>query len=188
MAMAPTGESVWKALVTPGACWTLPNVKDGKPSTDDVIIVENYDARRVGDAEVAKLRFTRVSPGNEEIVSDREHLPGQIAVTKAGVWFFDRKLDDQTIGREMKKPPTYAERPRDLAPSKAGKWQFVRQTKTAKGPIACIGHEQPRADGGCEDTCAGMVCFSSTAGVVLLDGTASPNLERFTQSGWNITP
>lgn len=186
--MVPTGESFWKALVVPGACWTLPNFNSNKPNTDDVIIVENYDARRVGDAEVAKLRFTRVSPGNEVNVSDKEHLPGQIAVTKAGVWFFDRKLDDQTIGREMKKPPTHAERPRDLAPSKAGKWQFVRNARTAKGPIACIGHEQPRAGGGCEDTCEGMVCFSSTAGVVLLEGTASPNFERFMQPGWDITP
>ncbi len=46
-----------------------------------------------------------------------------------------------------------------------------------------IVHAHPR-DGTCEDSCTGDVCFSSTAGIASVSGTAAPGFALYEQASF----
>jgi hypothetical protein len=73
----------WKVLVKPHAPWAL--IEDqSKPFK---IVVETYDIRKVGDADVARLRWTWVD-GKEKSEPNRcDDCFWQGAVTNAGLYF-----------------------------------------------------------------------------------------------------
>lgn len=183
-AMAAADEPFWHILAQPGGCWTLVPV-DGEPAR--TLVIEAYDARMVGDADVARLRLTyNAEQGPTGEFGDQDHWPRQVAVTKKGVWFLDVKADDQAVGRALQKAPTYVDAPRPVEPTKANNWQWIRKAKTAKGDVLCFGHEVPRGTGQCEDTCDGMICVARTGGFVVAEGTSAPWFGTFRQKGWDI--
>jgi hypothetical protein len=183
-AMAATDEPFWHILAQPGGCWTLLPT-DGDP--ERTLVIEAYDARMVGDADVARLRLWYNSDqGPTNDFGDADHWPRQVAVTKKGIWFLDVKADDQAIGRALHKAPTHVDAPRPMEPAKANNWQWIRKAKTAKGEVLCYGHETPRDTGKCEDTCDGMICVSRTGGFVVAEGTSAPFFGTFRQKGWDI--
>ena len=178
-ALAPTEGAAWRAVVQPGACFTLKNVgvagKAGPPG--DVLVIESYDVRRVDDAEVARLRVTHATPTEQGGVSGLPDLPQQLAVTSKGVWMLDRKVDDPGVTKALGKGPTYAADPRSQEPTKANKYAFVRKGHNAKGDVICVGRDQPKPE--CTEACTSMVCFSVQSGVVLVEGAASPTGDTF---------
>jgi hypothetical protein len=183
-AMPPEDGGSWRALVSPRACWTLTNFKGGKANAADTVVIETYDARRVGDGDVAKLRYTRATSEGESDLNGNELLPAQVAVTDKGVYFFDRRADDGAIGQAMKKAPTHAEPPKPMDPDKKTGWKFLRVKNTPHGEVVCIGQELPKSEAKCGDACDGTVCVSAKAGIVVLEGTASPTGDVFVREGY----
>ncbi len=57
------GKGFWKILVKPGAKWTLYDwfdelaVKGGEKREIGTLTIETYDVRKIGDADVARLRW-----------------------------------------------------------------------------------------------------------------------------------
>ena len=169
--------SLWRPLVTRGARFTLLNYNTpSQPSTDDAILVEVTDVRPVAGAAIARLSWRL---GTED-VSDREHIPVQIAVKGADAWFLPAEADDAAVATALAGPPSYRDPQPDVAPTADNGYRFAQTTGTAFGPVTCVGHLRPQGDE-CEDTCSGMVCFSPDLGIVAVEGTASPNFELYAQ-------
>jgi hypothetical protein len=178
-AMAAADEPFWHILAQPGACWTLTS---DDPARD--LVVEAYDARMVGDADVARLRVTYNGPSGPEDLGGRDGWPQQVAVTKKGAWFLDRKADDPAITKALGKAPTYADAPHLVEPGKTGKAIFVRKGKTARGEIICFGHEASADPGPCPGGCRASLCVSRTGGFVVAEGDVTPTGGRFVQRGY----
>lgn len=178
-ALAPTEGTAWRALVQPGACFTLKNMgqagKAGPPG--DVLVVESYDVRRVDDAEVARLRVTHATPTEQAAANGLADVPEQIAVTAKGAWVLDKKADDAAITKAMSKAPTWPAEPRPGEATKASKWSFAKHGHNAKGDVLCVGHDKPKAE--CTEACASLVCVSVASGVVMVEGASSPTGDTF---------
>jgi hypothetical protein len=181
VAMAPLDEPFWHVLAQPGSCWSIVPA-EGDPARD--IVIEAYDARRVGDADVARLRVTYNGPSGPEDLSERDPWPQQVAVGAKGVWFVPKKADDKAIDAAMSKPATHLLTPRPAEPAKANKWRFLRKGTSPKGEVACIGYEIPKGE--CTEACMASVCVSHTGGIVLAEGAATPTGGAFAQRGVRV--
>jgi hypothetical protein len=171
---------LWQPLVAASTTWKLINYNiRTEPNEDDAVIVTNYDLRRVGSAAVARLRWK--TSGGED-VGDGEHLPQQVAVSGNKVWFLPLNAEDAAVSQALARKPTFVDPPAEVHPTRKNKWRWVHTSSGKNGPITCVGHYQPQGDD-CEDTCAGMVCFSAKYGVVAVEGTSSPNFEYYALKG-----
>src|SRR5438105_15013526 len=80
---AAPAKGFWKILVTPGAKWVLePHGEEGTSVPSEKITIETYDVRKIGDADVARLRWTAVEGKEGRAYNDgADDLLTQVAVT-----------------------------------------------------------------------------------------------------------
>ncbi len=175
---APKG--IWRVLVRSNARWVLPNSFDKE---HDSVVEETYDVRKVGGADVARLRWTHVWGKGERERSDLGGSDGhvtQVAVTDAGLYLLDAQLDDAAVAKALEKKPARSDPPR---PYEGTRQNHGRYLHIEEGPRVCMGAGPLPGAGDCEDVCFGELCISPTEGVVSLDGTWAPNNGSYARKG-----
>ncbi len=183
VAFAPTseakpGKDFWKILTKP-AKWVLADTS--AEEKDRSVTFEIYDARKVGDADVARIRITeRWGPGKTDMndVSGTA-LPVQVAVTAKGLYFLNDTKDDAKITAVLAGKPTRSSPPKAYKGTKVNNGRYLH----VEGDVVCMGEEPLPGAGMCADICEGEVCISATDGVVSLHGTFSPNHDDYAQKG-----
>jgi len=167
---APKG--FWKVLVKPNAKWVLHDtIGDDKKAT---VTVETYDVRKVGGADVARLRWTMTSGDGkfkEDAALGGSLTPTQVAVTAKGIYLLDASMDDAKIQKALKGKPSRSDPPKSYKGTKKNDGRFLR----VDGDVVCMGEEPLPGAGDCEDICEGEVCYSATEGVISLSGTIAPS-------------
>jgi len=176
-AKAPS-KDFWKILVKPKAKWVL--VRDNADkSSKERIEVETYDVRKVGDADVARLRWTHYEPdgSKEDIGATDSGKPTQVAVTAAGMFLLNAENDDAKVAERLKGKPSRSSPPKPYAGTTKNNGRYLAIDDAGN---VCMGFA-PTADSEreCEDTCEGEVCISETRGVVELSGTYAPSFEIY---------
>jgi len=168
------GKDFWKILVKPKATWTLVNSTDDGKSK---LVVETYDVRKVGDADVARIRWTYVhSDGaKEDVGATEEGKPTQVAVTDKGLFLLNATNDDAKIVERLKDKPSRSSPPKEYKGNATNRGRYLAISDDG---VVCMG-EAPRTADQCEDTCDGWVCVSETDGVVEVSGTMAPGLDHF---------
>jgi hypothetical protein len=173
---------IWRVLVTPGAKWVLYNTfveqKDARPT----LTVETGDVRKVGAADVARLKWTWAGLGASD-----EHtvgVPGQVAVTQAGVWLLDGELDDKGVAAELAKPPSQPNPPVKIDEQTREDGVYVHMWAKGDEPIVCVGEGPVPGADECEDVCFGEMCVGAKGGIVSVSGTWAPNFETYEQDGY----
>ncbi len=167
---ATAGKGFWKILVKPKAKWVLHDTVLDKKAT---LTIETYDVRKIGTADVARLRWTAVS-GDGTTKSDAalggSMTPTQVAVTDKGVYLLTADLDDAGVTKALAGKPSRSDPPKAYKGTKTNKGRYL----SVSGDEVCMG-EEPLPDAGeCEDMCEGEVCYSATDGVTSLQGTLAP--------------
>jgi hypothetical protein len=169
----PLKKGFWRVLVKPNAKWVLPYrwAKENKEVSP--VVVETYDVRKVGSADVARLRFNE---GSEKLDS----VPyTQFAVTDAGLYIFSAAEDDAAIAQALKGKPSRSDPPKAYMGTKKNHGRYLRIDDSPSGPIACLGEGPEPGAPDCEDVCYGEVCVSPDGGVVRIEGTWAPNSELY---------
>lgn len=176
-AEAKPGKDFWKILVKANAKWVL--VDTTSKDKNATITFETYDVRKVGDADVARLRMThRWGPGKADMAdASGSVLPVQLAVNAKGLYFLNDTKDDAKILAVLKGKPTRSAPPKAYNGTKVNKGRFLH----IEGDMVCMGEEPLEDAGPCDDVCEGQVCISATEGVVSLHGTSSPNHDDWEQ-------
>lgn len=173
---ATVGKGFWKILVQPNAKWVLTNkTGDDKKAT---ITVETYDVRKVGTADVARLRWTFKSGDGkfkEDAALGGSQTPTQVAVTAKGIYLLSADMDDAKIAKALKGKPSRSDPPKAYKGTKKNQGRFLR----VDGDTVCMGEEPLPDAGDCDDVCEGQVCFSATGGVVSLSGTMAPGKDSW---------
>lgn len=165
-------KGIWRVLVKPKSRWVLKN-SDGK----DKIVVETYDVRKVGAADVARLRWTHVNgTKQEDIGSSDAGTYTQVAVTAAGMYILSADMDDAAITTALGKKPSRSDPPKAYEATKQNQGRYM---SVANGAV-CWGNHPWQKDFQCEDTCDGWVCIDA-GGVSELSGTYAPDLGHFTR-------
>lgn len=163
------GKGFWKVLVTPKAHWVLRDSSNAKST----ITVETYDVRKVGEADVARLRWTYHNEANAtEDISGGEGKFSQVAVTAAGLYLLDKADDDAKIAKVIAGKPSRSDPPKPYDGTKLnhGRYLHIRDDQV------CMGTGPEPGAGDCPDTCDGAVCIT-TAGIASLYGTYAPDGE-----------
>ena len=160
------GKGFWKVLVQKGSKWVLHETVGEKAT----LTIETYDVRKVGKADVARLRWT---------VDKHEFEPSapltQIAVTDAGAYLLWAAQDDAKVAEALKKPPSRSDPPKEYAGTKLNEGRYLK----IRDGLVCMG-QGPEPDAGeCPDTCDGWVCISPTDGIVEVAGNWSPGVSFF---------
>ena len=172
------GKDFWKILVKPKAKWVLKRETTDKTSKERVE-VETYDVRKVGDADVARLRWTHFAPdGTKEDIGGTDNgKPTQVAVTAAGLFLLNAENDDAKVAERLKGKASRSSPPKAYAGTKQNNGRYL--SIDAAGTV-CMGFGPTKdSEQECEDTCEGEVCISETRGVVELSGTYAPAFEIF---------
>jgi hypothetical protein len=183
-AKKPVAKGFWKALVKPNAKWVLKDTMAEKGPVAQ-IVVETYDVRKVGEADVARLRWTYVE-GKEK--HDYDRCGGcftQVAVTAAGLYILGKEQDDGQVAEELKHKPSRSDPPKPYEATKRNEGRYLNlDTSDPAGAVACLGSGLPPGME-CEDgTCFGEVCVSSSKGVVAVEGNYTPTEGPFRQEGY----
>jgi hypothetical protein len=168
------GKGFWKVLVTPKAHWVLHSTNaDGGIST---ITVETYDVRKVGSADVARLRWTFRGATDDEArdFSGQEGAFAQVAVTPAGLYLLDKDDDDAKIAKALGGKPSRSDPPKPYAGTTRNHGRYV----TIEDGKVCMGTGPEPGAGDCPDTCDGAVCMT-TAGIVEIFGTYAPDQDIY---------
>ena len=175
---AKPGKDFWKILVKPNAKWVLENKTSKDKST---VTVETYDVRKVGEADVARIRITRRWGTGKADTSDETgtFLPTQVAVTAKGLYFLNDTKDDAKILTVIAGKPTRSSPPKAYKGTKKNNGRYLR----VDGDMVCMGEEPLEDAGPCEDICEGEVCIDATDGVISIHGTSSPNHDDYAQKG-----
>ena len=161
------GKGFWKVLVQKGSKWVLHETAGDKPAK---LTIETYDVRKVGNADVARLRWT---------VDGKQIEPtapfSQVAVTDAGLYLLWAAQDDAKVADELKKKPSRSDPPKAYAGTKLNEGRYLK----IRDGLVCMG-QGPEPDAGeCPDTCDGWVCISATDGIVEVAGNWSPGVSFF---------
>lgn len=161
----------WKVLVKPGAKWVLePHTEEGFEKRRDKITIETYDVRRLGDADVARLRWTATEgKASSPYQTGADDLLTQVAVTDKGVYLLRADLDDAAVAAALAKAPSRSDPPKPYKGTKRNQGRYLR---IAELGIVCMGWSDP--EGACEERCQGEMCISPTDGIISLDGTYAP--------------
>jgi hypothetical protein len=148
--------------------WVLhETTSDGTLTT---LTIETYDVRKVGKADVARLRWK---------VDDKEIEPtaplSQVAVTDAGLYLLWAAQDDAKVGDALKKSPSRSDPPKPYDGTKLNEGRYLH----LRDGLVCLGQGPRPGDGDCPDTCDGWVCISATDGIVEVAGNWSPGVSFF---------
>ena len=169
----------YKILVKPNAKWLLrETIGDDKRT----ITVETYDVRKLGDADVARLRWTLAQRdgSKEDIGSSDSGKYTQLAVTNAGLYILTAEMDDAKIAERLKGKPSRSDPPKPYDGTKQNDGRYL----TVSERLVCFG-EGPLPDAGpCEDTCDATMCVAATDGVVKLFGNWAPGVSAFDAAGY----
>jgi len=172
------GKGFWKILVKPKAKWTLSETIGEK---NGVITVETYDVRKVGTADVARIRWTLKSGSRTEDIGGQDGRYTQVAVTDAGLYIMEAAMDDKAVAKVLAGKPSRSDPPKEYSGTIQNHGRYLM---IANG-LVCIG-QGPRPDAGeCPDTCDGTMCISPTDGVVKLMGNWAPGVSIFAQDGYD---
>jgi hypothetical protein len=178
---SPAPRGFWKVLVTPKAKWTLVDTI-GEKKSPGRIVVETYDVRKVGAADVARLRWTRIwgpaKDDREDYGSSGEGRYTQVAVTPAGLYILSADMDDAKIAEALKRKPSRSDPPKAYKSSKQNEGRYLR---VEGDDLVCMGYEPLPGAPDCADTCEGEACYSSTRGPVKLSGTWAPDMGIYAQ-------
>jgi hypothetical protein len=177
------GKGFWKVLVTANAKWELVDTIADDKKKAGKIVVETYDVRKVGGADVARLRWKAFdSTGAAEDFSCSGCYT-QVAVTSAGMFIVSDAKDDKQIEASLKKDkPSRSDPPKAYKGTKQndGRYLAVREGSPL---LVCYG-EGPLPDAGeCADVCFAEICVSAEKGVVSIEGTWAPNYSIYEQAG-----
>lgn len=174
------GKGFWKILVKPKAKWILKNqISEQLHKFVDTIVVETYDVRKVGTADVARLRWTHRMEDNQVnaealSVTHAGNLT-QVAVTAAGIYLLTADMDDAQVEAALKNKPSRSAPPKPYKGTRLNEGRYL----TVSDDVVCMG-QGPLPDApDCEDTCEGEVCISATDGVVSLSGNWAPDSFEF---------
>lgn len=170
---AAPAKGFWKVLVQPSAKWVLePHAEEGTPAPSQKIVIETYDVRRIGDADVARLRWSAVDGKDVEPYNDgADDLITQVAVTTKGLYLLRADMDDAAVTAALAKAPSRSDPPKAYKGTKRNHGRYLR---IAELGIVCMGWSHVEGDGECEERCEGEVCIAPTDGIVSLDGTYVP--------------
>lgn len=167
-----TKAGFWKILVKPKATWVLRDtITEDADSKTARIKVETYDVRKVGKADVARLRWTQIHGNDKLDIGGGTVMPTQVAVTSAGLYLMKASDDDAAIAAVLKHRPHRADPPKAYSGTRRNEGRFLR---TGEDYI-CWGEEPVEGDGDCPDVCESEVCISATQGVTRISGMAAPN-------------
>jgi len=184
MAFAPAAadpahpaKGFWRALVQPNARWVLHDRQ--QPGSRTTLAIETYDVRKVGGAEVARLRWT-LDDGSRRRDVGTTAAGGtlrQVAVTAAGLYVLAADLDGTRLAAALRGAPTHADPP---APFDATAETRNRYLHVADSGVACLG-EAPPSDAGCDGeygSCDGELCIAGD-GIVSVSGRWAPGDTTF---------
>ncbi|MFT3695684.1 MAG: hypothetical protein QM831_21280 [Kofleriaceae bacterium] len=176
---ADSAKGFWKILVAPNAKWVLePHAEQRVAAPSDKIVIETYDVRRVGDSDVARLRWTTSSGKASQPYNDgADDLPTQIAVTSKGMYLLRAEMDDAAVAAALTKSPSRSDPPK---PYKGTKLNHGRYLRLAELGVVCMGWSHVADEGECDERCEGEICISPTDGIISLDGTYTP------QDSWYV--
>ena len=174
------GKGFWKVLVTPKAHWVLHRTDDMDITA--TVTAETYDVRKVGNADVARLRWTFASadPAQERDISDQDGLFTQVAVTPAGLYLLDKSDDDAKILKVLAGKPSRSDPPKPYAGTKRNHGRYL----TIDKGVVCMGTGPEPGAGDCPDTCDGAVCMTSS-GIVGVFGTYAPDEAIYASDEYN---
>lgn len=171
----------YKILVKPKAKWVL------RKETDDAterkkasITVETYDVRKVGDADVARIRWTYQYEGEKPTsIADGTDLPQQVAVTDKGMWLFSTIADDAKIAETLaSKKPSRSDPPKAYKGTHQNQGRYLEIRPNGH---VCMGSGPLPGALECDDVCFAEYCLDAIEGVVELGGTWAPNYETFSK-------
>jgi hypothetical protein len=166
------GKGFWKVLVKAGSKWVL---KDSFHNNAE-LTVETYDVRKIGKAQVARLRWTL---GNDDEALKYTHAVGltQLAVTDEGLYLMWAAWDDAKVAEELKKKPSRSDPPKAY---KATKLNEGRSLEISDNGDVCMG-QNPLPEDHCDDCDGGYACFSATEGIVSIGQSWAPGGSEFSQ-------
>jgi hypothetical protein len=180
-------DGFWKVLVKPKARWVLKSLFKSEGRQDQVII-ETYDVRKLGGADVARLRWTHVwgkgKKGRGECDTCAEGLFTQLAVTPAGLYILDARMTDAAVESALKGKPSRSEPPMPYKATKQNEGRYLRREDRAGESLVCMGWEALPGAPACDDTCFGELCISAKNGPVDLNGTWAPENGVFVRDGY----
>lgn len=178
------GKGFWKVLVQPKAKWTLYYFTEveGEGRPDDSphpgpITVETYDVRKIGDADVARLRWTQGDSKDSPLIGTQAPSLDQFAVTSAGLYILKAEMTDAQIAEALKGKPSRSDPPKPYAGTKLNQGRFLR----LRDDLVCMGEGPTPGAPDCEDVCEGAVCISATDGIVRLEGNWAPDMFDYEQ-------
>jgi hypothetical protein len=168
----------WKILVKPKAVWTL--YETIAPDAKGVITVETYDVRKIGKADVARLRWTLKNGSTKEDIGGHDGRYTQVGVTDAGLYIMEASMDDKAVEKQLAGKPSRSDPPKPYEGTKQNQGRYLM----IMNGLVCLGQGPlPGADD-CPDTCDGTMCISPTDGVVTLYGNWAPGVSIFAQKGY----
>jgi hypothetical protein len=172
---APPASNPWSPLVQKGARWTLIETTAEAGVPPRKIIVETRDVRIVGDATVARLRWTLVTGAEKSNIGDSNSgRYTQLAVTPAGIYLLDADQDDAAVLAALKRKPSRSNPPKEYKGTKQNEGRFLRKD----GASICMGVEPLPDAGDCPDTCDAELCITKS-GLSRLDGFWAPDAGIF---------
>jgi hypothetical protein len=166
------GKDFWKILVKPNARWVMKN-SDQK---SDVVTVETYDVRKVGDADVARLRWMH---GKEDIGATESGKPTQVAVTDKGLYLLNAKNDDAVVAKRLAEKPSRSAPPKSYVGTSKNGGRYLQINDEG---VVCMGEGPVDRDSQCEDVCDSWICVHPTDGVIELAGLWAPGNNQFDTS------
>jgi hypothetical protein len=178
----PPAKGFWKVLVQPNAKWTLYKFGEVAPKASDEpsepITIETYDVRKVGDADVARLRWRHGADATQSALAGT-NAPrlDQVAVTAAGLYLLTADMDDAKVAEALHGKPSRSDPPRPYKGTKLNQGRYLE----VRDDLVCLGQGPAPGDPPCEDTCDGSVCISATDGIVRLEGNWAPSMAEYVQ-------
>jgi hypothetical protein len=176
----------WKILVKPDAKWTLYRKGEKDKKKAPRIVIETHDVRKVGAADVARLRWTLVAADGKKSAYQCDGCYTQIAVTSAGMYIVSDAKDDAQIAASLKGKPSRSDPPKSYGGTKQNAGRFLNLHDSARGKLACYGERPSTGEAeACEEpVCYGLACVSADLGIVRLDGFYAPDPEGYAADGF----
>jgi hypothetical protein len=170
----------WKVLVQPHAKWRLYMGGQTDPKAPDYhepITIETYDIRKVGDADVARLRWRQGTDDESPLAGTQAPPLDQFAVTSKGLYLLTADMDDDKIALVLQRKPSRSDPPKPYRGTKINDGRYLE----LRDGFVCMGQGPTPDAPECEDTCDGDICISATDGIVRLEGNWAPDMFDYMQ-------